>query len=181
MAANLVLVVSLPPSIRAASPAPEIPAEGFAGDHYGPLWAKSPFAIATPEAGATTQDYQLTGLAQFDGVAYASLVETQTHEHFLLTSAKPVRHLTLVSINHGRSGGSAVILRNGQQFTLQEANTSSAQGPELPPIPGQQNGGIVPPGQSNPSVGGVMIPFPQFPPRVRLHRPVIAVPPPAPQ
>jgi hypothetical protein len=179
--AILALGVSFPSSIGRASPAPEIPTEGFEGDRYSSLWTKSPFAIATPEAGATTQDYQLTGLAKFDGIAYASLINKQTQEHFLLTSAKPAQNLSLVSINHGRNGGSAVVLRNGEQITLQEENSSPALSPGLPAMPGQLNPGFIPPGQSNPSVGGVMFPLSGSPPPVRMHRPPIAVPPPAPQ
>jgi len=156
-----------------------LPGPGFSGDRYATLWTKSPFAIATPEAAAATQDYQLVGLAQFDGVSYASLVDKQSNEHFVLASDKPVRNLTLVSIAHGPSGASAIIQRNGETLTLQQE--------VAPPTPGGQPGppGAMPmptpqpfmPGAPLSNVGGVVPQAYLRPPPVRFHRPGIHFPP----
>jgi hypothetical protein len=150
--------------------------QGFDGSRYEDLWSKSPFAIATSDAPAASEDYQLVGLAQFDGVSYVSLVDKQTQNHFVLTSVKPVKNLSLVSISRGEGPGnaSAVIMRNGEALTLHEVDTPSQAVSGGPiPIPIAQPGMTAP---SNPSVGGVV--RPSMPPRVRIHRPPIIVPPP---
>jgi hypothetical protein len=146
------------------------PGPGFSGDRYANLWTKSPFAIATPDAPTTSADYQLVGMAQFDGVSYASLVDRQTQEHFVLASDKPVKNLTLVSISHGTSGALAVIQRNGETLTLkqEEAPAADAAAPQA------ALNRVLP--QANPSVGGVVSPIFRRPP-VHIHRTVIVVPP----
>jgi hypothetical protein len=145
------------------------PEPGFSGDRYANLWTKSPFAIATPDAPATSADYQLVGMAQFDGVSYASLVDRQTQEHFVLASDKPVKNLTLVSISHGTSGALAVIQRNGETLTLKQEEAPAADATALPAL----NRVLA---QANPSVGGVVPPISRRPP-VHIHRTVIIVPP----
>jgi hypothetical protein len=150
-----------------------VPAPGFAGDRYAALWTKSPFAIATPEAAASSTDYSLVGLAQFGGVTYVSLVDKQTQEHFVLTNDRPVRNLTLVSISHGSDGASAVIQRNGEMLTLKQ-ETAPAPGSSTPNPPLMAlaaNGPL-------PSVGGVAPRPNMLRPPVRFHRPPITIPPP---
>jgi hypothetical protein len=163
-AAGLALFLSL--RLAAADDA-ATPGQGFSGDRYANLWTKSPFAIATPDAPSTSADYQLVGMAQFDGVSYASLVDRQTQEHFVLASDKPVKNLTLISISHGASGALAVIQRNGETLTLkqEEAPAVTAPAPDS-----------TPPRILNPSVGGVAMPFFRRPP-VHIHRPTIVIPP----
>jgi hypothetical protein len=150
--------------------------QGFDGSRYEDLWSKSPFAIATSDAPAASEDFQLVGLAQFDGISYVSLIDKQTQDHFVLTSAKPVKNLSLVSISRGAGPGnaSAVIMRNGEALTLHEVDTPSKAVSGGPiPIPLAQPGMTASP---NPSVGGMV--RPNMPPRVRIHRPPIIVPPP---
>jgi len=154
-----------------------LPGSGFNGDRYTTLWTKSPFAIATPEAAAASQDYQLVGLAQFDGVSYASLIDKQTQEHFVLSSDKPVKSLTLISVAHSTEGGSAVIQRNGEILTLkQEGAPLAALG--QPPMPVNVQGAM--PMSTFPtinrSVGGMPGNFFNRPP-VRIHHLPITVPP----
>ncbi len=43
-------------------------------------------ALADDSSGAFS--YTLVGIAEFDGISYASLVDQQTGDHFLLTTAK---------------------------------------------------------------------------------------------
>ena len=43
-------------------------------------------------------NYALVGIAQFDGVSYASLIDRQTQKHFLLSNGETVGDLTLVSV-----------------------------------------------------------------------------------
>jgi hypothetical protein len=147
-----------------------LPAAGFSGDRYASLWTKSPFAIATPEAAAGSTDYALVGLAQFDGISYASLIDKQSQEHFVLASDKPVRNLTLVSISRQPSGATAVIRRNGEVLSLKLENVA-------PPTNGgpPQNPQGFPMAMPN---GNGMINQPVFRPPVRFHRPLIRVPPP---
>jgi hypothetical protein len=178
------LFVLLQVSAAVADTDPPLPSSGFNGDRYSTLWTKSPFAIATPEAAAATQDYQLVGLAQFDGVSYASLIDKQTQEHFIVTSEKPVKNLTLISVQHDSHGGSAVIGRNGEQLVLHEEDAPPTTASIQPPGPGPVPGGLTfgapngPRPSSNPSVGGMISPAFNPPPRVRIHRPLIIVPPP---
>jgi hypothetical protein len=151
-----------------------LPGAGFSADRYATLWTKSPFAIATPEAGAASQDFELVGLAQFDGVSYASLIDKQSNEHFVLSSDKPARNLTLVSISHSQGGATATIQRNGELLTLtQEEAPASAPGP-VGAMPTPQ---VLAPGAPLSSVGGVIPPAYLVPPRARVHRPGIRVPP----
>jgi len=151
-----------------------LPGSGFNGDRYTTLWTKSPFAIATPEAGAGTQDYQLVGLARLDGVSYASLIDKQTQEHFVLASDKPVKNLTLVSISRGSNGATAVIERNGIMLSLKQDVPPAANGTPLGIAPPPSGMNLTLP-QANPSVGGMP---PIFPNRPYFHRPFVKVPPP---
>ena len=51
-----------------------LPGPAFDADRYRVLWEESPFAVATPVA-VESQEFSLVGVAQFDGVAYVSLVD----------------------------------------------------------------------------------------------------------
>ena len=165
----LIACASIAAPVRGESTADTaLPGAGFPEDRYTTLWTKSPFAIATPDASPST-DYQLVGLAQFDGVSYASLVDKQTQEHFVLTSEKPVRNLSLISISHGGPTSTAVIARAGERLILQEQNSSGTVAAP-PPAPVADTPARV-------------IPEPTFeqtlPARLRatIHRPAVVVPP----
>jgi hypothetical protein len=174
MSARVLLFILVLTVVPVAAADSALPGDGFNGDRYTVLWTKSPFAIATPEAGAVSSDFQLVGVAQFEGVSYASLFDKQKQEHFVLTSEKPVRNLTLISLRHDSGGASAIIDRQGERLVLHEDNAAPA--PTVAPaatvpiiaVPPGFPGGI-----QNFPVGGIM-PRPQ----VRIHRPLIVVPPP---
>jgi hypothetical protein len=176
---RLIVLASLPTSVVADPSADAgLPATGFNGDRYNTLWTKSPFAIATPENSAASDDYRLVGLAEFDGVSYASLIVKQTQEHFILTSEKPERELQLVSVRPDANGGSVVIEHHGEQLVLHQETAPPANAATVPPPMAPPGPGVISNAPFNPSVGGV-IPSPYTPrPRVRFHRPPIVIPPP---
>ena len=122
----------------AAGDVPAMPGEGFPASRYETLWTKSPFAVETPEAAQGSPDYQLVGIARFDGVSYASLIETQTQQHFLLSSDQPVRGLTLISITRGQgpAGNQVIVQKNGQQITLHQDTSNTGPGPGQSAPPG---------------------------------------------
>ncbi len=165
---------------------PAVPGEGFGASRYEALWTKSPFAVATAEAAPESSDYSLVGIAQFDGVSYASLIDKQNNqEHFLLSSDKPSKGITLVSVTrgHGPSDTLAVIQKAGQSITLKLeqpalAPAAAANGaPGMPPnaaglTPGVITPQIPMPGASAPGNPG------QMSPPVRIRPRIISVPPP---
>jgi len=106
---------------------PAVPSLGREASHFVVLWTKSPFAVGTGEPSEESPDYILGGIAQFDGVDYASLVEKKSNEHFLLVSDKTIRGLRLLSIFRGQngSGAVAVVQKGDEAFTLRA---------ELPPL-----------------------------------------------
>jgi len=119
-----------------------LPGGGFTASHYETLWTQSPFAVATSEAAPESSDYTLVGIAQFDGVSYASLIDKQNNnEHFLLASNKPMRGLTLVSVTHSKDASetTAVLQKNGESLTLKAeaeapASSPTLNGPGAPPM-----------------------------------------------
>jgi hypothetical protein len=168
----------------AMSPAADdaLPGTGFPASHYQLLWTKSPFTVESPGEAPTTTDYSLVGIAQFDGISYASLIDKSNSEHFLLSSDKPARGLSLVSLNHGSKpeDTTAVILKNGQQMTL-KLDASAAEGAP-PPMAGQPPmPGVAPEPFQMPASGQ---PLPngfnggQVPPPAIIRRTTIHVPPP---
>jgi len=165
-----------------ADPTSTLPGPAFDAGRYTNLWTKSPFAIATPDAPAISEDYELVGMAQFDGVSYVSLISKQNSDHFVLSSDKPLKDpkhnldLQLVSIVHGSGGASAIILRNGESLTLhqEDAAVPGAQGSSGPGgVPFPQPGMVASP---NPSVGG-FVPANNLPPPAHVHRRLIRIPP----
>ena len=96
------------------------PAKEVDASRYEMLWARSPFVVAKDEVAPETTEYDLAGVARFDGISYASLVEKKSGEHFLLETDRPARGLTLVSVSPGRAGSgvSAVVRKEGQLLTL---------------------------------------------------------------
>jgi hypothetical protein len=169
---------SLLPSAVRAEPA-ALPGPGFPASHYETLWTKSPFAVATSEAAPESADYTLVGIAEFDGVPYASLVDKQSQEHFLLSGDKPIRGLTLLSITRGHDGSdtTAVVQRNGESLTLKLTSVAS------PAASTQVGSTIVPPQIPMPGAGlsgqatAGMPGFSGVPPAAPFHRRVIHFPP----
>ena len=157
-----------------------LPGGGFPASRYETLWTKSPFAVATSEAApASSPDYFLVGIAKFDDVSYASVIERQNQEHFLISTDKPTRGLTLTSITRGQDGTDtyAVVLKDGQSITLkleQPPVTEAIPGaPPLNPlaIPGGMTPQIPMPGTGLQSPVGTRRPF------IRYHRSLIHMPP----
>jgi len=158
------------------------PGEGFSASRYEPLWTKSPFAVASAEAVEESPDYILVGFAQVEGVSYASLIERQSQEHFLISTEKPVRGLTLTSITQGHNGSDTYIVmqKDGQPITLKLEQVPVASAPGT--VPGEQAASTIPmpspmtaplpmPGTGNPSPTAI-----STRPLIRIHRPQIHLP-----
>jgi hypothetical protein len=156
--------------------APALPGHGFDSSHYEALWTKSPFAVATSDAAPESPDYDLVGVAQFDGVSYASLVDKHNQQHFLVSGDKPDHGVTLVSITRGHDSGdtTAVVEKDGQTLTLTlTVPPAPAGAPNNPPLMGSVPNipmpGTVYPNPSEYHMPGV--------PPVRFHRATINIPP----
>ncbi len=178
--AGLVLTAS---PVRADDPI--VPSAGFHVSRYETLWTKSPFAVATTEETAveTSPEYELVGFANnIEGVSYASVIDKQKNdEHFLISTDKSNRGLTLTSISRSPDGADifASVQKDGQTLTLKLEQASPA--PTVPgaPNPGQtaQPGGIVPQQIIMPGANPNPMNFGNRP-FTRVHRPLIHLPPP---
>ncbi len=173
-----------PPPIRADDPA--VPDAGFNASRYESLWTKSPFAVATAEAeGESSPDYFLVGIANIDGISYASVIERQNQEHFLISTDKANRGMTLTSINRNHDGTStyAVVQKDGQLLTLKLELPPAGPPPGATPMVGNMNP-LVAPGPMVPQIqmpgSGSMPGAPPVRPFARFHRTIIH-PPPNPQ
>ncbi len=138
----------------------------FDASHYQTLWSHSPFAVASAEQSPATSQYQLAGIAKFDNVSYASLIDKGNQEHFLLSTQRPDRGLKLISIQsaHDSSPVRAILQKDGQELCVEM--DAPAGGPTvadslssqlLPPlairIRGQSNiQAVMPPGGSLPLI-----------------------------
>jgi hypothetical protein len=155
--------------------------QGYPAARYESLWTHSPFAVETPEEDTTeSADYALVGIAQIDGVSYASLIEKQNQNHLLISSDKPINGLTLNSISHKAGGDTyATLIHDGQPLTLKlEALAANA---------GLQGGGTVnaPPMPGSMAPNSIVTPNIQMPganiqsarPLIRIRRPIIHIPP----
>ena len=163
-----------------------IPTADFEATRYESLWKKSPFSVATPDGPTdTSPDYALYGIANIEGITYASLVDAHTNEHFLVSSDKAVRGITLNGITHQPNSTDifANVVKDGQPLTLKLATapTPAAATPNASPgltpqgaAPGSIVPNIIAPG-SGPGGGAFgnnsARPFP------RIHRPHITLPP----
>ena len=157
--------------------------QGYPSARYQELWTKSPFAVETPEEDTTeSPDYSLVGVAQIDGVSYASLIEkNQNQAHLLVSSDKPLNGLSLTSITHKTDGDTyATLMRDGQPITLKlevvAANAALQNGGQMnaPPLPGTMTPnmpGAVPQNIPMPGTGASTRPL------TRIHRPLIHIPP----
>ena len=83
-----------------------------------PILASDLVSAMEPPQGSF--NYSLVGVARFDGISYASLIDRQTKEHFLLSTEKAENGLTLTSITSdwSASGASAVIQQDGRLIIL---------------------------------------------------------------
>ena len=178
-----------PPDGQANGPA--IPTGGFDAARYEVLWTKSPFAVATSEDVATeSPDYSFVGFAaNVDGVSYASLIEKDDNSHFLISTDKPVKGMTLTSINRSKDGSETYVIvqKDGQPITLKLEQ--APQSAVAPPPPGMSMPNMPAPMATNPPPG-VSVPqmaapgsqpaFPNNPaarPFPRFHRQPIHLPP----
>jgi len=156
---------------------PGAPSAGFPASRYEALWTKSPFSVATSEddSSVTSPDYMLVGVSNIDGISYASVVEKQNQEHFLISSDKPTRGMTVTSItrNHDNSDTFAVVQKDGQSLTLKLEQAPAAQ-PGVAVASGNVPG---------PQIMSPQIPMPgavqptNAPFTIRFHRPLINLPP----
>jgi hypothetical protein len=158
-------------SLPAAADEPTLPPGGFDANHYETLWTKSPFAVATAvEAAPESQDYDLAGVAQVDGISYASLIDKHDGSHFVVTGDQPSHGFTLVSItqSHGGSGAVAVVQKDGESLTLKLA--------DAPPLNGAPVPMVSPPPMFNLPMPGANMAPPGNPP-VHYHHHIIVIPP----
>ena len=163
-------------SLRADDPA--VPAGGFPASRYETLWTNSPFAVASAEEVQDSPDYFLVGITNVEGVSYASVIEVKTQDHFLISSDKPNRGMTLTSVTRSRNGTDsyAIVQKDGQTLTLklEQAPNGVPGGPVA--NQGFQPGNMTPPlpmpGAGPSFMNGAM---PRFP--VRIHHPLIHMPP----
>jgi hypothetical protein len=186
-------LLSIPWARMAVADATVLPPDPPPAAQYETLWTKSPFAVATPDAVADSPDYALVGVMQLDGEAYASIVEKQNSDHFLIASDKEVKGMKLKSITHSTTGSDtfATVEKDGQVLTLKLESAPLGPPPGAPPgangIPGMnvptptaQN--IQMPGsqQNIPMPGANSDQAPLSPGAarfMRIHRPVIHLPP----
>jgi hypothetical protein len=162
----------------AGADASPLPGGGFEAARYEALWTKSPFSVSTPEAAPESPDYALVGVAEFDGVYYASLIDQKNQEHFLISTAKPARGLTLVSVTPGQGNTDtfAMVQRDGQNLTLKMQAASANPGPTAnsnPNMPPVNQAGQPPPGSVMPMPGAGVT----QPPIVRHRLPLNHLPP----
>jgi len=129
-----------------------VPSKARELSHFVALWNKSPFAAATNETPIESTDYILGGIAQFDGIDYASLVDKKSNEHFLLVSDQTIRGLRLLSVSRGQNGsGALAIVQKGEEsLTLRTEKT-----PLIPAVAAQTENknqlGFFSPGHPPPS------------------------------
>jgi hypothetical protein len=159
--------------------------QGYAPPRYQELWTKSPFAVETPDENVTeSAEYSLVGVAQLDGVTYASLIEKQNQNHILLSSDKPLNGLSLSAVTKKDDGTYATLSRNGELITL-KLETASSGGGVLPSMVPAQYPTPFMPGGNQPGGVGQNIPMPgnfnpaSARPLIRIRRPLIHVPPPS--
>jgi hypothetical protein len=153
---------------------PAVPSAGFSASRYEALWTKSPFAVATSDAAQESPDYLLVGVANVNGISYASVIDAHNQEHFLISSDKPTRGLTLTSITRNHDDTYAAVQKDGQPITLKLEQVAAVPGaPPNTPMPGIMTPQITMPGATPTFPTGSGRPF-----SARYHHPLIHLPPP---
>jgi hypothetical protein len=98
----------------------------FLGAH--PVFADD--SAGGTEQPANASNYFLVGIAQIDGISYASLVDRQTNYHYLLSTAKSDEGLVLTSIADDgatvKKDGVAIFLKLGCAASLDQSNSTSS-------------------------------------------------------
>jgi hypothetical protein len=168
------------PAVPAAPPVQAensaLPNANFSPSRYEALWTKSPFAVATSEAAPESPDYMLVGIANVDGISYASVIDAHNQEHFLISSDKPTRGLTLTSVTRNHDDTYAVVQKDGQPITLKLEQPpptpviANAPAPGAMAMPGPTSPLIPMPGANLPPPGSAR-------PFTRMHHPLINLPP----
>ena len=133
--------VVLPPTLAADNDT-SLPGNGFPASRYETLWLKSPFSVASADGSAPeSPDYSLVGIAEFDGISYASIIDKKNNqEHFLISSDQDSHGLKLVSVTRGKDADSTVAMlqKNGEPLLLKldtSAGAPAAGGPGTASIP----------------------------------------------
>lgn len=176
-----VFLATLAPEMAPGADIAPLPDDGFNSARYEKLWTQSPFAVASAETVVPdSPDYSLVGIAEFDGVSYASLIDKKSQEHFLLAGDEPDHGLALVSVTRGKDigGTSAVVKKNGQLLTLKleksaatATSSATAESPSHPMSPVARNAPHFPSAlHQEPQTN-------QAPPTAIIHRRIIHVPP----
>jgi hypothetical protein len=151
-----------------------LPGGAFDPSRYHALWENSPFAVASPVA-VESAEYALVGAAQFDGVSYASIVDKQSPDHFVVTSTTPSHGLTLVKLVRGQNADSTFVTlqKNGGVLKLKLETTAvpGSPAPSAPPV--AQNAPAFSPPVYTPGIR-------RRPPHVRNIIPPVFVPRPPP-
>jgi hypothetical protein len=170
---GLLLLGALSTAARAGDLLPGGP---FDPSRYHTLWEDSPFAVATPVA-VESAEYALVGAAQFDGVAYASIIDKQNSDHFVVTSATPAHGLTLVKLTRGQTADStfATLQNGGAVLKLKLETTPAPNGASLPSpgSPTMPSAPVYSPPVFTPGIH-------RRPPHARIINPPIFVPRPPP-
>lgn len=169
---GLCLLLNFGPGVRGDSNV--LPGGAFDSSRYHSLWEESPFAVATPVA-VESVEYSLVGAAQFDGIAYASVIDKQSQEHFVVTSSTPSHGLTLVNLIRGQDVAStfANLQKNGGMLKLKLETTAS---PGSMPIPSSVSVVAVPTAPQVLYSSGAR----RGPPRARIFTPPVFIPRPPP-
>ncbi len=156
-----------------------VPGASFPVEHYSKLWLQSPFAVASATV-AASPDFALLAVAKIDGVSYATMLQKQTQQHFVVSSQEPAHGLTLVSIQRGKNadGTIASFLQSGQSITLPLETAKPGDTPEVNATP-------IGPVGATPTYLPIGAPIPRNlpsgaprPPPALRHRARIFVPPP---
>jgi len=104
---------------------------------YEALWTKSPFSVATARRRLTRPT--IPGRRRTHGRhSYVNVVDKQSGEHFIVTSDKPARGLTLVSVSRGQGAGdaSAIMKKDtGEAITSSLRNRPSPVAQPRSPLP----------------------------------------------
>ena len=101
-----------------SSPVPD----AYPVDRYEPIWKRSPFTLssAVDDSGAASQQLALTGLLRINNEAYASVLDKQTKQRFLVSKEPDPQGLSLVSFQNPDDPSTLVVTlqRGSETFSL---------------------------------------------------------------